>query len=272
MKLFDKLKYVLFEDEEVDVPVITDEKEEKEPPKNNMDELKKELFDDVDSMEFELPKKKTSEEVNEKEVYKSEPTFSFPLAFDDEEPIKTRSDRVDKKETIKSEKKEEKRVDFGKYEMPEPKYKTKTFRPSPVISPVYGILDQNYKKEDIVDRNDTKLDLDEVRNKAYGVSDSERVNKDIEETEIAEEQDIKTKTIDELISNTSSIDFEEEEVIKENVSPKKAIDTYKALDKIEDEIKTVSERKEDNISDDTTETDLFELIDSMYEKKGKSED
>ena len=29
----------------------------------------------------------------------------------------------------------------------------KVFRPSPIISPVYGVLDKNYRKEEIVDKN-----------------------------------------------------------------------------------------------------------------------
>ena len=55
------------------------------------------------------------------------------------------------------------------------------FRPSPIISPIYGILDKNYKKEDIVNKKEThitssyerrNLSVDDVRKKAYGtVSD-----------------------------------------------------------------------------------------------------
>lgn len=53
----------------------------------------------------------------------------------------------------------------------------KPFTPSPVLSPVYGILDKNYKKEEIRDRKEIRLtssyahenlDVDEVRKRAYG--------------------------------------------------------------------------------------------------------
>lgn len=53
----------------------------------------------------------------------------------------------------------------------------KTFQPTPIISPIYGVLDKNYKKEEIVDRKDTKktlsfeatrVSIDNVREKAYG--------------------------------------------------------------------------------------------------------
>ena len=53
----------------------------------------------------------------------------------------------------------------------------KVFKPTPIISPIYGILDKNYKKEDVVDRKEvkksssyvsTKVDIDSVRRKAFG--------------------------------------------------------------------------------------------------------
>ena len=55
-------------------------------------------------------------------------------------------------------------------------------KPSPIISPIYGILDKNYKKEEIVTRKEVrlsssysreKLNVDEVRNKAYGKLEDE---------------------------------------------------------------------------------------------------
>ncbi len=51
------------------------------------------------------------------------------------------------------------------------------FKPSPIISPIYGILDKNYKKEDVVQKKEVRLsggynrgnlNVDAVRNKAYG--------------------------------------------------------------------------------------------------------
>ena len=51
------------------------------------------------------------------------------------------------------------------------------FKPSPIISPIYGILDKNYKKEDVVTKKEVRLtssyakenlSVDDVRKKAYG--------------------------------------------------------------------------------------------------------
>ena len=50
------------------------------------------------------------------------------------------------------------------------------FKPSPIISPIYGVLDKNYKKEDVREKRDVRIssysresiNVDDVRNKAYG--------------------------------------------------------------------------------------------------------
>ena len=51
------------------------------------------------------------------------------------------------------------------------------FKPSPIISPIYGILDKNYKKEDVVSKREihitssyakNNMNVDDIRNKAYG--------------------------------------------------------------------------------------------------------
>ena len=68
----------------------------------------------------------------------------------------------------------------GAYE----KKETKTgFKPSPIISPIYGILDKNYKKEEIVPKKEVRLtsyakehmSVDDVRRKAYGNLDDDIV-------------------------------------------------------------------------------------------------
>ena len=76
---------------------------------------------------------------------------------------------------------------------------SKKFTPSPVLSPVYGVLDKNYTKEDIIDRKDgikrekiikpikkpdklsveeepIEVNIDAVRKKAYGMIDNLQKN------------------------------------------------------------------------------------------------
>lgn len=60
--------------------------------------------------------------------------------------------------------------------------KAPKFKPTPIISPVYGILDKNYHKEDIVSKNDREyksvdgLSVDSIREKAYGTLEDELEN------------------------------------------------------------------------------------------------
>lgn len=69
----------------------------------------------------------------------------------------------------------------------------KEFTPSPIISPVYGVLDHNYKKEDIPPRkvthvkNTDALTIDDVRNKAYGSLEDDLKDNLLGKTEIVEE-------------------------------------------------------------------------------------
>ena len=71
---------------------------------------------------------------------------------------------------------------YGSYDRKEEK---SVFRPSPIISPIYGILDKNYKKEDVVQKKEIRLssytrsnmNVDDIRNKAYGKNKEEEEKK-----------------------------------------------------------------------------------------------
>ena len=156
---------------------------------------------------------------------------------------------------------------------------TRKFQPSPVISPVYGVLDKNYKKEDIVvvKEDKKKFDVDDAREKAFGTLED-----DIEKTlaekpkhkePVLEEEPKKQekvtkiepepeKTIDELLEETSfaTIDVPEEENIE-----METVETEPVELEVLDKEKKVDPKK--SIEEDTLENDLFDLIDSMYEDR-----
>lgn len=126
------------------------------------------------------------------------------------------------------------------------KEEKRVFKPTPIISPVYGVLDKNYIKEDIKQKKEnpkhytnTTITIDEVRKKAYGTLEDELENtlNDLVLTEEKEEADL----FDELIDKEEPIDIIDEEIQSNMVGEN--------LDK-----KPV------------TESELFDLIDSMYEK------
>ena len=74
---------------------------------------------------------------------------------------------------------------YGTYEKKEEKT---YFRPSPIISPIYGILDKNYKKEDVKEKREVhlsssysrnSLNVDDIRNKAYGDKKKEEKKEEV---------------------------------------------------------------------------------------------
>lgn len=162
----------------------------------------------------------------------------------------------------------QKRENFGRYEKIETAetIERKKFKPSPIISPVYGVLDRDYKKEDI-QKYESKVDVQKVRDKAFGETKEKPTSSTIYEqsetvtlskpTETAE----KIKTIDELLEDTSDVvidmdnDLENElKEVESKVTPKEDTEITKEVPKIEK-------------SDETLESDLFDLIDSMYDTK-----
>ena len=90
------------------------------------------------------------------------------------------------------------------------------FKPSPIISPIYGILDKNYKKDDIVTKKEVRLtsnyakerlNVDDVRNKAYGdLADTIKslINKEQEKTK---EQD----KVEEEVEDKPTFDVEKDD-------------------------------------------------------------
>ena len=148
------------------------------------------------------------------------------------------------------------------------KEEKKIFRPSPVISPVYGVLNQNYTKDDVIVKTDTGVKsptLEDVRKKAYE-KQKEEENKKVDD-EFAEP----LKTLDEILINNQNI---KEEPEKEETPVEKVDKNVKLEKKIEVKAEEkVNVSDDDNKSeDDTLEKDLFNLIDSMYENKDEEEE
>ena len=91
--------------------------------------------------------------------------------------------------------------EYGAYEKKEDKT---YFKPSPIISPIYGILDKNYKKEDVKEKQEIRLttytrsnvSVDDIRNKAYGSVEKEKEVEKEEETKFEVEDDDENLLVD----------------------------------------------------------------------------
>ena len=124
------------------------------------------------------------------------------------------------------EKKEEKKPYQKKEEV-------RKFKPTPIISPVYGIIKDDTKKEEVSTLSRTQdFTVDDIRKKAYGTL----------------EDDVETNL------------FSTKELVLENNN------RNDIFDEVNEAIK-----ERDKVNDDSdkaiNENDLFNLIDSMYERK-----
>ena len=206
MGLMDKLRDMFTE--EVEEPV-------EEP-------IKKEVI------QVEIPAPKKHEEPEEIEEKKKKIEKPSPIFFDDTDFAGLEPPKPKPKETKKI---------SSYYEKPkkeEKKEEPKKFKPTPIISPIYGVLDKNYHKEDIKTKNNSEnttyynhkeVSIDDIRKKAYGTLEDELEITLFGEPEKVEEKEQDIDMFDELL--------EEPNETKPNVD----------------------------------DSDLFNLIDSMYEKE-----
>lgn len=190
MGLLGKLKDLFIDDEET-YETKEIEVEEKEESNTLPTFMRNKIEKDEEERKIQEEKKKEEEKeiaVLVEPPKKEEKKFSFE--FNDEDFIEP--SRLSRASAMK-EKKQEKIKEItnpspsiqpsqavvkpygAKKELDKPK----KFRPTPVISPVYGILDKNYTKEEVVSKEEDsytiqrpskKVDFESVRNKAYGSS------------------------------------------------------------------------------------------------------
>ena len=270
-----KMKSFLFDEEEekpkekktvskAEEPKV-DKKEVKEPVKStSFDDF---YFEDISS------KDEIVSDNNVKSRAARESEFKFPEFNDDDFMPRVREE---KKVEIKV-KKEEKPL---LYQGSKRREETKKFKPSPIISPIYGLLDEdgNMKKtdsksSDTPSKKKEDITIEDIRKKAYGTLDEEYENtmsrlskKTIEEAEAEmekeKEEKSKEKVSKAMVSYKKKIEEDnDDDMILPNVN-------FKEID-IDKEHSVTSKRekvvnKEDNDDEDTKEQDLFNLIDTIY--------
>ena len=318
MKLLDKLKNALFEEEYVEVEekqevkkkekpiakkIIIDDKPKKTPVKEDLivEEEKKEspnrdfkfkaiLDDDFINLEHEKKEEKTPKVESKMEGKNREPKRETK----EKRPLYQGEKKKEEKNIYGSNLDKEIKIhEYGGYEKQKEK---KEFHPSPIISPIYGVLDQNYKKDDIVTKKEIRItssykskniDVDSVREKAYGNTD------DIFEEELTsnkkhDEEPIETDELDdfEITEEESLLDISAENTPSvAKVTMGDAEEYYSDLgleynidykdashEKATGRRTDLKDFKEDDYQKEDTsiEDNLFDLIDSMYdEKKGE---
>lgn len=299
MGLFGKIKNIFYDEEIVDVP-----EEPKSVEKPKIEEVKVEKK--VEPIKRETPVINATPKYSEREIFTRETTNTFKFPMLDEEEVKPARTRVNALESARMEKKKEetekartdKYKDLFKENTTTSSKPDRIFKPSPVISPVYGVLDKNYTREEIIERqenitrttNPKDMNYDAVRRKAYGTLEDELENtlSKLSEPEIHEKVEKpvtkeEEKSIEDLLNeiegnrNMSIGDIEEkikdkmEEEEQESISDDEFLKEFMSRTSKKEE-ETIKEEKattkeEDVDADKTLEHDLFNLIDSMYEDK-----
>jgi len=242
------------EEDEVKIPVEEKEEEVKEEPTFPM------MFDDDDFLEdkkvteeetpYVEPVSYHREERNEKELYQGKKELSY----------------------VESVRKPNYSYTKSYYEEKE----TKGFKPSPIISPVYGVLDKNYRKEEVVTKRETKItsgrtnfDLDTIRNKAFGADDEEISDKKTREAKREEKKE--DKKIYDVNNNKPQVnrvtladadEYYNDLGLAYNVDYSDASRNNNNSRSSKYNIKNNKKEREKDVDDN-----LFDLIDSMYNKE-----
>lgn len=285
-------------EEKKPVPVVEKKREKKNEIEETKEFTEKEI-NEIDDVEENIEKVEEQPKQNTRETMKT-PFFFTENDFADLEP--ERPKKVEKKKEFdyrSVQKREDKKHPYsGSYTSTSILTTEKpTFKPTPIISPIYGILDKNYSKEDIVDRSDSKDNrinsqsvgdkFDQVRNKAYGKLEND-LEKTIYEEPKTEKKKVKIEEeidlFDELekesnkkgkekyieTSNLAKTINEQEKNIKE--LDEETMDLTKELDNLLLQRETYNQKKEKlekqavNDDDLLTENELFNIIDSIYEE------
>ena len=313
MGFLDKVKNLFteeVEEEEIVPQKVVKPKKEIKTVEPTLPKRETPVINNVSSKTVELP-------VTDSKVAENNEKFVFPVYFDDkdfddlEKPkVKEKPKKIEDNNKVKKEPYHGAKVTIE----PEPK---KVFTPSPIISPVYGVLDKNYNKDDITTKQERKnnniigslkqdnLTIDDIRNKAYGTLEDdleitmsydltdinekpryEEQNQealeifnelDFDEMEPKEDKSFKKLERDILLEKENIVDDDTEELARQLEEQKKKLEEisqYISENEVSrEETVTIPETKENNdiekVEEDSNlnDSELFDLIDSMYEKE-----
>ncbi len=276
MGLMDKFKNLFTEEVEEEVKPIKKEVRHVEIPSPRRE---------VRETKIEKP----SETVSDRAIMNKEEKVSFPLYFDD----KDFDDLEKPKKEMKPIKKEVPKPEA--YQGARIQKVERRFEASPIISPVYGVLDKNYKKEDIPTRKEQPSDytrkprsitVDDIRNKAFGTLEDdledtlfgknsilfrEEIPTDdkLEETgidifgelQMEEENKIEDTLNNKMVEEESPIDFPDTTIKEEDIDE----DTILLAKQLEEQKKKLEEINE-YINENSTEGDSTEVKEVSEEK------
>ncbi len=278
MKLLDKLKNTFFEEEyvEVDEPEVkpqpvakkVEPKETKKPP----------VVEEITETKEELPPEPIEKKDNKISYFEEEDFIEMDLNQETKEEPKK----------IYGESKDSLYQSINYSDTNHKPYSNPTregFKPTPIISPIYGILDKNYKKDEVIDKKDKmathssyvskkNADLDSIRMKAFGgLEPLEGIHSSTasSEEDIADDNVLYDMTNDNSTPVVDKVTIADAEEYFEDLGLEYNID-YKdnRYEKATGRRTSVAPSTNDTDSNEETEeadlnNNLFDIIDSMYE-------
>jgi len=273
MGIFNKLKNIFYDEEIVEEPETELKKVDREIKKETKEE--KPIVEEIKVIkpetEHEIVEIKDIPQVdntiNERELFRSERKFSFTELDEEEENLPPRRNVLDLEKDRNTE-----RTSFEAPQVEQPR----VFKPSPIISPIYGILDKDYKKDEIISKKTEPVkeiesaarDYDSVRRKAYGTLED-----DLEDTL----NSMNKITLDEIkkeAKHATPVEQEATSKIEDLITKIDDSTSDVSIGELEDklELEHFDDTEEQEVvdktmTDSTLEHDLFNLIDSMYDDK-----
>lgn len=240
-----EIKEVKKEEEPPKLPTFMREKIEKEEKEKNNIPVNDVVFNDkLDSnIEEASP---SIQNVSERS------TFKFPIDITDTDFVETRSRqsihqaKIDSKKdmeirevrgNVKKEVKKESKVSQIYKDKKKENVEEKKFRATPIISPIYGVLDKNYSSIDVESsrgenleekRHSKNVDFDSVRKKAYGsLTDDIKENLMCENCEyLKEAKECKKNKLKQENIVYDSMAEEEEPYYSEDITLDEATENY----------------------------------------------
>ena len=276
MKLIDKIKKAIIDDED-------DELESEQLVKKiDIEKTTNMIKDDV----------KEEKTVTTFEEFVPKVDIKKPIIFDEddfkvEEPVY--------KESIKV--KEEPKSLYGGYGLRDEKTKEK-FKPSPVISPVYGLLHkEDLERQELPSKSldslfkeeKQEVNFDAIRQKAYGVKEEVKTDELVSEdtsTDLFFEMKDDVVGVDKVTIGDAeeyyqdlgleyNIDYKDADKEKEKQKMTRSKKNKELTEMVDEEIKedklieeeTKSKKTKNKIDDEAEEKNLYDLIDMMYDSK-----
>ena len=276
MKLIDKIKKAIIDDED-------DELESEQLVKKiDIEKTTNMIKDDV----------KEEKTVTTFEEFVPKVDIKKPIIFDEddfkvEEPVY--------KESIKV--KEEPKSLYGGYGLRDEKTKEK-FKPSPVISPVYGLLHkEDLERQELPSKSldslfkeeKQEVNFDAIRQKAYGVKEEVKTDELVSEdtsTDLFFEMKDDVVGVDKVTIGDAeeyyqdlgleyNIDYKDADKEKEKQKMTRSKKNKELTEMVDEEIKedklieeeTKSKKTKNKTDDEAEEKNLYDLIDMMYDSK-----